>query len=92
MEPRIYDPGTLNILGMDTDPYRNGIDCCCIVHTNAGRYRQGLNEARNITLGISDGDMVPVLTEMQGCCRNILTAGYRLADNIARYYVLGLME
>ena len=92
MEPKTYDPDTLRILGLDTDPFRNGIDCCSIIHTNAGRYRTALNEAKSITAGYSDKEIVPVLLEMEGCCRNILTAGYRMADNIARYYVLGLIE
>lgn len=90
MEPETYDTDMLNVLGIDTDPYRNGIDCCCAVHTNAGRYRQMLNELKSKTSGYPD--TVTVLLEMEGCCRNILTAGYRMADNIARYYVLGMMQ
>ena len=92
MEPKTYNPDTLRILGLDTDPYRNGIDCCSIVHTSAGCYRQALNETKAITSGYSDADIIPILLEMEGYCRNILTAGYRMADNIARYYVLGMIE
>lgn len=92
MDRKTYDPDILHVLALDTDPYRNGIDCCSIVHTSAGCYRQALNETKAITSGYSDADIVPILLEMEGYCRSILTAGYRMADNIARYYVLGMIE
>ena len=44
MEPTAYDGSILGMLAIDSDPFRNGTDCCCIVHTNAGRYKQALNK------------------------------------------------
>ena len=43
MEPRTYEMSIRRMLGSDSDPFRNGTDCCCIVHTEAGRYKQLLN-------------------------------------------------
>ena len=37
MEPTAYDGSILGMLAIDSDPFRNGTDCYCIVHTNAGR-------------------------------------------------------
>lgn len=51
MEPTAYDGSILGMLAIDSDPFRNGTDCCCIVHTNAGRYKQALNELNAINRG-----------------------------------------
>ncbi len=34
MEPRTYEMSIRGMLMSDTDPFRNGTDCCCIVHTS----------------------------------------------------------
>ena len=44
MAPTAYDGSIHGMLAIDSDPFRNGTDCCRIVHTNAGRYKQALNE------------------------------------------------
>ena len=60
MEPRTYEMSIRRMLGNDSDPFRNGTDCCCIVHTEAGRYKQLLNEMRAIVNGwYSDSDTRP---------------------------------
>ena len=92
MEPRTYEMSIRRMLGSDSDPFRNGTDCCCIVHTNTGRYKQLLNEMKAITNGwYSDSDPQSVLDELEECCRSILSEGYRMAEITARLYVLGMM-
>ena len=92
MEPRTYEMSIRGMLGNDSDPFRNGTDCCCIVHTEAGRYKQLLNEMRAIVNGwYSDSDPQSVLDELEECCRSILSEGYRMAEITARLYVLGMM-
>ena len=51
MESTAYDGSILGMLAIDSDTFRNGTDCCCIVHTNAGRYKQALNELNAINRG-----------------------------------------
>ena len=69
MEPRTYEMSIRRMLGSDSDPFRNGTDCC-IVHTEAGRYKQLLNEMRAITNGwYSDSDLQSVLDELEECCK-----------------------
>ena len=93
MEPRTYEESILRMLAVDSDPYKNGTDCCCIVHTAAGRYKQSMNEARAISNGwYSDSDPSDIIEELEECCKNILTAGYRMAEITAKLYVLGMVE
>ena len=93
MEPGTYDRSIHRMLATDTDPFRNGTDCCCIVHTNAGRYKQLLNEMKAIVNGwYSDSDIKSVLDELEECCKCILSEGYRMAEITARLYVLGMVS
>ena len=46
MEPYIRN-GLTAIDMFDADPFRNGTDCCCAVHTCAGRYKRALNAIRD---------------------------------------------
>ena len=92
MEPTAYDESILGMLAIDSDPFRNGTDCCCIVHTNAGRYKQALNELNAINRGwFSDSEPSILMEELEDCCRNILRAGYRMAEITAKLYVLGMV-
>ena len=50
MEP-ITQKSILGMLAIDSDPIRNGTDCCRIVHTNTGQYKQALNELNVIDKG-----------------------------------------
>ena len=92
MEPTAYDGSILGMLAIDSDPFRNGTDCCCIVHTNAGRYKQALNELNAINRGcFSDSEPSMLMEELEEPCRNILRAGYRMAEITAKLYVLGMV-
>lgn len=92
MEPRTYDASIRRMLSNGSDPFRNGTDCCCIVHTSTGRYKQLLNELKAITNGwYSDSDIQSVMEEMEECCKSILSEGYRMAEITARLYVLGMI-
>ncbi len=31
----------------DADPFRNDTDCCCTVHTCAGKYKRSMNAIRD---------------------------------------------
>ena len=93
MEPTTYDMSIRRMLGNGSDPFRNGTDCCCIVHTSAGRYKQLLNELKTITNGWHpDPDIASVMDGLEGCCRSILSEGYRMAEITARLYVLGMVS
>ena len=93
MEPRTYEMSIRRMLGSDSDPFRNGTDCCCIVHTSTGRYKQLLNEMREIVNGwYSDSEFGSVIGEMEECCKSILSEGYRMAEITARLYVLGMVS
>ena len=92
MEPTAYDGSILGMLAIDSDPFRNGTDCCCIVHTNAGRYKQALNELNAINRGwFSDSEPSILMEELEESCRSILQAGYRMAEITAKLYVLGMV-
>ncbi len=80
----------LAMLNMDTDPYRNGVDACCIVHTGAGRYKTALNELRPFINGFPVENSEESLREMRDACLDILEAGYCMAEVYAKLYVLGL--
>ena len=91
MEPETYERSIRRMLATGSDPFRNGTDCCCTVHTNAGRYKQALNEARAIIDRWYPGaDIAEALGEMEECCRSILAAGYRMAETTAKIYVLAV--
>ena len=70
----------------DADPFRNGTDCCCIVHTCAGRYKRAMN-------AIKDGgaDVQSLLDAMEESYRGVLAAGCRMAEAWARIYMLELI-
>ncbi len=70
----------------DADPFRNGIDCCCEVHTFAGRYKRAM-------CAIRDGctDVQPLLDIMDESYKGILEAGCRMAEAWSRIYVLELI-
>ncbi len=87
MDTQIY-----RILAIDSDPFRNGNDCCQIIHTNAGRCKQILNEANAIINGwFSDSELSQLLDDLGLCTRNILTEGYRLAQIGAKLHVMGMV-
>ena len=70
----------------DADPFRNGTDCCCIVHTCAGRYKRAMN-------AIKDGgaDVQSLLDAIEESYRGVLAAGCRMAEAWARIYMLELI-
>lgn len=74
-----------DVLGIGTDPFRNGTDCCCAVHTAAGRYKQALNRLKE-----HDGDAVSLIRDLEDSGRTILEAGYRMAEITAKVRVLGM--
>lgn len=74
-------------LGIDTDPWKNGTDCCCTIHTNANRYKQALNGLRN-----DGGDTAEQLRIMFDSNKLILANGYRMAEIWAKIYVLEMGE
>ncbi len=75
-------------LGIDTDPFKNGTDCCCTIHTNANRYKKALNELRK---GDS-GDISGQLQIMYDSNKLILANAYRMAEIWAKIYVLEMSE
>ncbi len=91
MEPKRYDPSVIAMLGMDTDPFRNGNDCCSIVHTETGRYRHALNEIRDYGTVMEEKDFIAELKTLGECYRNILAEGYRMCEITAKIYVLGMV-
>lgn len=78
-----YDNNVFEMLGMDSDPFRNGRDCCCIAHTCAGRYKRALNCIKN-----GNEDSAPLLKEMESSYKGILASGYRMCEIWAKVYVL----
>ena len=85
------DTQTYRMLAIDSDPFRNGNDCCSIIHTSAGRCRQIMSEARAIINGwFSDSELSQLLDDLDSCTRNILQAGYRLAEIRAKIYSMGM--
>ncbi len=91
-QPKRYDPGIMEMLGMDADPFRNGNDLCSVVHTNAGRYRRTLNDLRDFGTSMGEPDFLRDLAVLGDCYRNILAAGYRMCEVTARVYVLGMVS
>ena len=80
MEPTAYDGSILGMLAIDSDPFRTG------------RYKQALNELNAINRGwFSDSEPSILMEELEDCCRNILRAGYRMAEITAKLYVLGMV-
>lgn len=72
-------------LGIGSDPFRNGTDCCCAVHTAAGRYKKALNQLRVPEEG---ADIASLLRELEDSGRSILETGYRMAEVTAKVRVL----
>ena len=82
----------LAMLGNDDNLFRNGTDCCYIVHTNAGRYKRNMNELRSLVQGWDiETDPNTLIEGMEDSVREILNAGYRMASVTARLYVMGMM-
>lgn len=77
----------LDMLGMDNDPFKNGTDCCCTIHTNANRCKSALNGIRDI-----DGmDELPYhFEDLERSRKTILYEGCRLFEVYGRIYVLGM--
>ena len=77
----------LDMLGMDNDPFRNGTDCCCTIHTNANRCKSALNGIRDI-----DGmDELPYhLVDLERSCKTILYEGCRLFEVCGRIHIPGM--
>ena len=77
----------LDMLGMDNDPFRNGTDCCCTIHTNANRCKSALNGIRDI-----DGmDELPYhLEDLERSCKTILYEGCRLFEVYGRIHIPGM--
>ena len=83
---------SIAMLGNDANLFRNGTDCCYIVHTNAGRYKRNMNELRSLTQGWNIETDPNILIEgMEDSVRKILNAGYRMASVTARLYVRGML-
>ena len=78
--------GMLDMPMFGADPFRNGTDCCCAVHTCAGRYKRAMNAIRD-----GGTDVQALLDAMEESYRGILTAGCRMADVWARIYILELI-
>lgn len=72
-------------LGMESDPFRNGVDACCAVHTNAGRFKRALTELKSPD---EDTDIARLINELEQSNRSILAAGYRMSEVCTRVYVL----
>lgn len=86
MEPE-YWKSILDVLGMENDPFRNGTDCCCTIHTCANRCKSALNGIRNV----ERSDELPVhLDNLERNCKCILYEGCRLFEVYGRLYVLGM--
>ncbi len=78
----------LAMLGTDTDLFKNGIDACCIIQTNAGCYKQAVKELRSIAKGYQSNVRPQLLVhDMAVSTRNILDTGYRMASITAKLYV-----
>lgn len=86
MEPE-YWKSILDVLGMENDPFRNGTDCCCTIHTCANGCKSALNGIRNV----ERSDELPVhLDNLERNCKCILYEGCRLFEVYGRLYVLGM--
>lgn len=83
-----YDRNSIyDMLAMGSDPFRNGTDCCCAVHTAAGNYRRALNEIRAYENG-ADADVPQAIRDMEKAYREILESGYRMCGIYAKILVL----
>ena len=81
------DYGMHSVPMFDADPFRNGTDCCCAVHTCAGRYKRSMNAIRD-----EGTDVQPLLDAMEENYKGVLAAGCRMAEVWARIYVLELIS
>lgn len=75
----------LAMLDMGTDPFRNGTDCCCALHTSANRYKRALNRIR---YNASEEELPDLLNELESSCKTILYEGCRMFEICGRVYVL----
>ena len=64
------------------DPFRNGIDSCCMAHTSAGRYKRALAALRE-----GDDDIQALLKAMEDGYLGVLSAGAGMAKAWSRIYV-----
>ena len=64
------------------DPFRNGIDSCCAVHTCAGRYKRALTAIRD-----GDTDIQSLMGIMEESCYGVLSAGIEMSRAWSRIYV-----
>ncbi len=78
-----------SVLGIESDPFKNGTDSCCTIHTNANRYKKALNELRNAT---DETDIAEQLQVMFDSNKLILASAYRMAEIWAKIYVLEVGE
>lgn len=78
-----------DVLGIDSDPFKNGTDSCCTIHTNANRYKKALNELRNPK---EDTDIAGQLQILFDSNKLILASAYRMAEVWAKIYVLEMSE
>ncbi len=78
-----------DVLGIESDPFKNGTDSCCTIHTNANRYKKALNELRSQN---EDTDVAEQLKVMFDANKLILASAYRMAEIWAKIYVLEMSE
>lgn len=80
MDSDMYGRGAVGIFG--ADPFRNGIDSCCTVHTCAGRYKRALASIRE-----GGTDIQSLMGVMEESYLGVLDAGAEMAKAWARIYV-----
>lgn len=75
----------LDALRMDTDPYRNGTDCCCAVHTSVNKYKRTLNLLKQVE---SEDEFTVLLDELGDSCRTVIHEGCRMFEVYGRICIL----
>jgi len=80
MDSDMYGRDAVGIFG--ADPYRNGIDSCCMAHTCAGRYKRALTAVRD-----GGTDIQSFLGIMEESYLGVIGAGAEMAKAWARIYV-----
>lgn len=76
-------------LAMTKDPFKQGTNICCQLHTTANRYRQSLKAVESYELGYVDGtDINHHIERLDDSFKCILLLGYALARNYAQVYTL----
>lgn len=86
MEPDHWK-SILDMLGMENDPFRNGTDRCCAIHTCANGCKTALNGIRDIE---NIDELPDRLDDLERNCKCILYEGCRLFEVYGRLYVLGM--